>query len=117
MSKVMMLALGAFGCAATANAAPTYLDCELKQTDKMLPVDIMVDEATQQVTIALPSGYVTSKSGAFSPTEVKLVDGQNTWTINRVDLSIHRSFAFMPAEDPGERGSCKVKPAPAKRAF
>jgi len=97
--------------------APTYLACELSQEGGKLSVDVAVDEPNQQVTIALPTGRTVTRRALFSPSEVRALDDQQTWLINRVDLSFGRTFAFMPEGDPGESGVCRVKVAPAKRAF
>ncbi|WP_370308348.1 hypothetical protein [Sphingobium abikonense] len=113
----VMAAVAALAGATRAIAAPTYLECHLTQETGLLPVQIALDEANQKVTIGLPSGRTVTRDGLFGPNEIKVVDDQMTWTIDRVSSSIRRTFAFMPADDPGERGKCKIAPVPENRAF
>ncbi len=112
-----MAAIAAFSWTTGAMAEPTYLVCQLVQETGLIPVEIALDEDNQKVTIGLPSGRTVSRDGLFGPTEIKVVDDQTTWIINRVSSSLRRTFAFMPLSDPGEHGECAVKAAPAKRAF
>lgn len=116
MIKVMA-AVAALGWAAGASTEPVYLTCQLKQETGLLPAEIAVDEANQKVTIGLPSGRTVTRNGLFSPTEIKVMDDQTTWVIDRVSPSVRRTFAFMPADDAGEFGKCALKPTPEKRAF
>lgn len=116
---VTVILLAALAGATTASSGPIYLTCELaRQEGGPLAVDVAVDEANQQVTIALPStGRVITKRALFSPTEILVPDEPTTWRFNRVDLSFERKFDFRPSTDAGETGRCQLKPAPAKRAF
>jgi hypothetical protein len=115
----MVILLAAIAAAAPAAVGPTYLTCELaREEGGPLAVDVAVDEANQQVTIALPStGRVVTRRALFSPTEVTVPDQPVTWRVSRVDLTFGRKFDFMPAGDVGETGRCQLKAAPAKRAF
>jgi hypothetical protein len=112
-----MIAL-ALALAASTAIPPVYLSCQLKQEERSLPVDIAVDESNQQVTVALPTtGRTVTRRAIFSPADVVVPDDNMTWTIDRVHLAFKRTLHFMPKSDPGELGDCKIKPAPAARAF
>lgn len=103
--------------AAATPLAPVYLACTLAQEVGVLNVDIALDEANQRSTVALPSGLTITQPAVFSPAAVKIPGKNDTWTIDRVTLSIRRTFAFQPQDHPGQSGTCKLQDVPAKRAF
>lgn len=106
-----------FGVLLAAAAGPVYLDCVFPRDGKPLSLEATLDEVNQRATIALETGYMVVKPALFSPDRVVVRDKDDTWSFSRTDLSMRRTFSFMPPNDPGEAGTCKIKPAPAKRAF
>ena len=96
--------------------APTYLSCTLRQEDQPLTVEIVVNEELQQATVALPTGRTVTRRAVISPSAVRIVDEESTWTIDRVDLTFGRKVVIGEQEW-NDVGACKVAPTPAKRAF
>jgi len=97
--------------------SPVYLECQMRPGADPFRADLVVDEANQRVTVALETGRTETRQALFAPSTVTVRDGETTWTLSRIDLSIRRTFAFMPPSDKGEDGACKIKPTPTKRAF
>lgn len=112
-----MLGIAGLMLAVSASAAPVYLRCEFVRDDGNIEIEFAVDEPNQLVTIALPSGRVVTRRGLFGPSEVRIPDQPSVWTIDRVNLTLRRTFDFRPASDAGESGKCKIKDKPPKRAF
>jgi hypothetical protein len=104
--------------AAAAATAPVYLDCSFaRESGGPFRVEVALDEPNQTATIALDTGRVVVRPAVFAPDRVRVPDEEMTWVVSRTDLSIRRTFSFMPATDQGEAGTCKIKPTPPKRAF
>jgi hypothetical protein len=98
-------------------AGPIYLACSITNDAGQLAVDLAVDESGQQATVSLPStGYSARRTAIFTPTEVRVTDGPGTWVVDRVSLAFERVLV-IGGKQWNDRGSCKLKPAPAKRAF
>lgn len=102
--------------AAPAMAAPTYLTCVVDQGATESTVEITVDESEQRATVYLPAtGRMVTRKALFSPKDVTIPDDASTWSINRVDLTMRRTYNF--GEQSSDPGKCALMPAPAKRAF
>lgn len=100
-----------------AFAAPTYLECTLANGDWSLPVELSVDEDNQQAVIAITkTNTVDTRRALFSPSEVKIFDKESTWIVDRSTLSIKREVVIGDRHS-FDTGKCRLKPAPAKRAF
>ena len=119
MIKVMVAitALAWTSCAA-ASDTPAYLTCTWTGESQGQAVDLAIDEANQRMTVGRKDGQAVSLAAMFTPEEVRATErvGSETvmWTINRIDLSLKSSVSFSPNI---RAGTCKIKPAPAKRAF
>lgn len=100
---------------APASAAPTYLSC-VAQQGQPLPVNIVADEQGQTATVELPSGRIVRRPAVFSPTEVRILDEETTWIVDRVKLGFQRvvSIGDHTSVYPG---TCAVGKAPPQRAF
>ena len=102
---------------APAAAAPTYLACTVDQGDGPLAVEVTADETEQRATVLLPStGRVVTVKALFSPAEVNILDDVSTWVVDRVNLGFQRIVTIGDHRSVYS-GSCKIKPAPPKRAF
>ena len=110
---VLVAAIGS----SSLQAAPIYLSCTVDQSGKILPVEITADETEQRATVVLPTtGRVVTVKALFSPGDVTILDGIDTWAINRVDLGFRRILT-IGQDQSTYTGKCTLKPAPAKRAF
>ena len=99
-------------------AAPTYLTCEIVQTDRTFPIEVTLDEANQQATIFIPStGNRVRRSAQFSAEKVIVPDGDMmSYEFSRIDGSVTRRMPILDNQI-ADRGKCKVNAPPSERAF
>ena len=106
-----------FAMIAAAASGPAYLECSLTGGNGApLAVEVMADEASQKLTIALPStGYTATLAARFTPSAVEAFDAPLTWHIDRRTLAISREWRSGGSS--AETGKCRLAPIPATRAF
>jgi hypothetical protein len=112
-SSLMATAAGTAGFATPV----TYLDCQLPSPQGPRVAMLAMDEDGKQVIYKLPSQHVTQRLPAvFTSDDVTFVvkdkSGDNTFSINRLTLSVQRSSHNAPDETRILNGSCSVTTGP-----
>lgn len=101
---------------ALSAAAPTYLTCYIEQDGERLPVEIAADEDNRRATVSLKTGRIVERLAQFTPAELRIVDQQSLWVVDRADLDFQRVVTIGDHQSTNY-GKCAMKPAPAERAF
>ena len=115
-----------------AMAAPTYLECAIKNTDGIIEFTVKTDEDTGKITQTNKSGGAFNAEGFYSTNKITYQNSDTgggvkftyTYTIDRRDLSLTRLFIVepanpayaskIPAKTSTELGVCDIA-KPAKR--
>jgi hypothetical protein len=107
----------AFIAATPALAAPVYLVCSFMSPYIAEEEDYTLNEQAGTITYTGPNAtYTPTFRAAFTPDRVVYRNQMlSTYTFNRIDLSVTVTNSSGPANL--IRGQCKLRTAPAKRAF
>jgi hypothetical protein len=94
-----------------------YLDCQLPSPQGPRVARLALDEDGKQVIYQLPSQHLSQTLPAvFTSDDVTFVvkdkSGDNTFSINRLNLSVQRTALNAPDKSGTLNGSCSVTTGP-----
>jgi hypothetical protein len=119
-TTIFLWCLIIFG-AASVNAEPVYLNCQVNDSaGNVTRINITLDEANKQVShVIVDTGFTQITTGVFNADTVFFVSdpgrsAEIQYTINRVSLAFQRTVAIIRRSD---TGACSIVDAPKNRKF